>query len=320
MDPTDRRVEATTKIIGLQWSKNQDTLILSTQRFKASTITRRTLLSFIHSHFDPLGLLAPVLLRLKIFHQDLTRTKLPWDEPIPQPSRSKISEKHGKRRKSAYQLHRQRKHFSPRFHRCISTCVCMRGTCPTRTKQQAWKTEEISLIRFIGNGNTSLHVFTHASVRAYACAVHVRQEQNNKVQTFLLFSKTRLCPISGLTIQRLELLAVLIGVRALNFVTTQLQLHGSPLYVWSDSKWALAWIQHNGEKLPRFVKNRHKEIRRYSGTQYAYVKSAHNPADIATRGTSMNPLSNNSLWFHGRPWLQSSNVQWPSNIESRPLS
>uniref|UniRef100_A0A1I7VXE7 Uncharacterized protein n=1 Tax=Loa loa TaxID=7209 RepID=A0A1I7VXE7_LOALO len=40
----------------------------------------------------------------------------------------------------------------------------------------------------------------------------------------LIFSKSRIAPIKGMTIPRLELMAILIGTRAAQFVMTQLDL------------------------------------------------------------------------------------------------
>ena len=46
--------------------------------------TKRDVLHCIASVFDPLGLLAPVVVKAKVFLQGLWEKKLEWDDQIPQ--------------------------------------------------------------------------------------------------------------------------------------------------------------------------------------------------------------------------------------------
>ncbi|VBB35585.1 unnamed protein product, partial [Acanthocheilonema viteae] len=64
-----------------------------------------------------------------------------------------------------------------------------------------------------------IHVFTDASTTTYA-AVYAKQGIN----TFLVFAKSRIAPVKGITIPKLELLAILIGVRATKFAIKQLEI------------------------------------------------------------------------------------------------
>lgn len=66
--------------------------------------------------------------------------------------------------------------------------------------------------------NCQLMCFCDASAKAHASVIYLSFDAgvNN-----LLFSKPRVAPIKKLDIPRLELLAVLIGVRILNFVQEQ---------------------------------------------------------------------------------------------------
>ena len=78
--------------------------------------------------------------------------------------------------------------------------------------------------------------------------LHVIGQHN--IQTNLIFSKMRLIPVilkkkqrkiicKDITLPRLGLLAVLIGVRACNFVTKELKL---PIIIWTDSECVLHWM------------------------------------------------------------------------------
>ena len=62
-----------------------------------------------------------------------------------------------------------------------------------------------------------------ASAKAYAAVVYLLQSSSKFCKVDLVFSKTRLAP-QKVTIPRLELLGVLIGIRALKFVEKELCL------------------------------------------------------------------------------------------------
>ena len=52
--------------------------------FKAETVTRRTVLSYIASNFDPLGLISPAFLEAKLFLQRIiVGKKVGWDDSLP---------------------------------------------------------------------------------------------------------------------------------------------------------------------------------------------------------------------------------------------
>uniref|UniRef100_A0A0N4UCS8 Uncharacterized protein n=1 Tax=Dracunculus medinensis TaxID=318479 RepID=A0A0N4UCS8_DRAME len=65
--------------------------------------------------------------------------------------------------------------------------------------------------RFITNltSHMNFHIFTDAT---YATAIYTYREGMRKREPFLVYAKSRIAPIKGITIPRLELLAILIGV------------------------------------------------------------------------------------------------------------
>ena len=58
----------------------------------------------------------------------------------------------------------------------------------------------------------NLLCFCDASSRAYATTIYLQQTCKDATDMNLVFSKSRLAQVKGLTIPRLELMAVLIGV------------------------------------------------------------------------------------------------------------
>uniref|UniRef100_A0A1I7VRB5 GST N-terminal domain-containing protein n=1 Tax=Loa loa TaxID=7209 RepID=A0A1I7VRB5_LOALO len=77
-----------------------------------------------------------------------------------------------------------------------------------------------------------IHVFMGDSNVAYATAIYVLNSSAIRMKTPLIFAESRLAPIKGMSIPRLEMLAILIGVRTAKFVTKQLKLNGCPNALW----------------------------------------------------------------------------------------
>ena len=155
--------------------------------------------------------------------------------------------------------------------------------------------------------------FCDASSCAYATAVYlVQRSENSESRSDLLFSKTRLAPLKKITIPRLELLAVLIGVRCVKFVESQLKISVDGIDLWTDSQCVLKWIRSQKD-LSVFVRNWVKEINSHGDITFKYVTTKENPADIATRGTDIHNLFENKLWWHGPVWLKKTEKNWPTS-------
>jgi len=75
-----------TKILGLYWSSNTDTLQFKVHEKHLKNreqITKREILSKIACLFDPLGMIGPAIIRPKLMLQKLWLIKVQWDEPLP---------------------------------------------------------------------------------------------------------------------------------------------------------------------------------------------------------------------------------------------
>ena len=95
----------------------------------------------------------------------------------------------------------------------------------------------------------SLQGFSDASLGAYAAVVYLKIKTPMGCSLRFVASKTRVAPIHGQTIPRLELLGALLLAKLLssvtNALTTELSL-GSPV-CFTDSKVTLHWITGNRE-------------------------------------------------------------------------
>ncbi|GFV74655.1 integrase catalytic domain-containing protein [Trichonephila clavipes] len=73
------------KILGIQWNPKSDFFSFSVSLLEERCIySKRDVLSEIARVFDPLGLLSPCIVFMKILLQELWKLNLEWDEPIPE--------------------------------------------------------------------------------------------------------------------------------------------------------------------------------------------------------------------------------------------
>ncbi|MCP4490541.1 MAG: DDE-type integrase/transposase/recombinase [Gammaproteobacteria bacterium] len=278
--PEDKaKSEKYVKVLGLLWNVKDDTLQIASLTEKgtasesSSLPTKRQVLTCISNVFDPLGFLAPAVLQGKLFIQNLWKKGIEWDQPIPIELESEWN-----------QL--------------------------LRSLQQV---DQFKLPRFVGlkasQSKTSLIAFVDASAKAYAVVVYLRMQDDGKTTTKLIFAKTRVAPKS-ITLPRLELMALVLGVRAIDFVKTQLKIAVQKIQVFSDSQCVLKWITTT-KPLSTFVSNRLKEILSHQDIVFSYVPSGDNSADCASRGLSTEELKNFSLWWNGPKWLTEDDDKWP---------
>ena len=163
--------------------------------------------------------------------------------------------------------------------------------------------------------SVQLHGFADASERAYGAVVYLRVElTDGTVFTELVTSRTRLAPINGDTIPRLELLGALVLSRLINSVLTAFEgtLRVDSVFCWSDSQIALWWIWGVNREFKQFVQNR-VEIRGLVKTaHWDYCPSENNPADICSRGSLASKLVANRLWWNGPEFLLKGKDAWPN--------
>ena len=132
--------------------------------------TRRGVLSFIASVYDPLGLVAPVVLPAKCMLQELCRKNYGWDETLP----SEMSKK-------SWQIE---------FQLLTTTEI------PRYYKPRGFK--EIK--------SAELHHFTDASIDGYGTASYLRLEDSDgKAHCSLVMGESRVAPLKTVTVPRLEI-------------------------------------------------------------------------------------------------------------------
>ena len=76
-------IQNTTKVLGQTWSLSNDTFTAPTPKTIDPPQTLRQLFSMVSSIFDPIGMLAPFVIQLKVIFQNLWKRGQTWDQPVP---------------------------------------------------------------------------------------------------------------------------------------------------------------------------------------------------------------------------------------------
>ena len=113
-----------------------------------------------------------------------------------------------------------------------------------------------------------------------------------------------------MTIPKLELQAAVYGVRLRKQILNE-HVKIDKIFHWTDSSTVLQWLQAAHKKQQVFVANRAAEtLEKSSMDQWRHVKGVENPADIGTRGMSIEGLKK-SVRLNGPAWLQADEEKWP---------
>ena len=76
--------DAIKSVLGVQWNTKSDNFMFSIELCAVHEldVTKRSILKTISSVFDPLGVLAPVVINLKLLFQELCKENCSWDEKL----------------------------------------------------------------------------------------------------------------------------------------------------------------------------------------------------------------------------------------------
>lgn len=268
------------RALGIQWCAESDQF-----RFKINLKdrphTRRGLLSLVSSIFDPLGFLAPVILPAKRILQDLCRQKYSWDKDLP----DTVVKSWNKWILSLPQLEK----FG------VDRCV---------------KSKQFGAPVF-----AQLHHFADASEDAYGTTSYLLLRfSTGEAQSTLILAKARVAPLKSPTIPRMELTAATVATKMDKLLRKELELELQQSIFWIDSTAVLKYLNSESTRFKTFVANRVSAILDHSQTsQWRYINTTLNPADLVSRGQTVEALLKNESWLSGPSFLLSSQDQWPKN-------
>ena len=64
------------KVLGMLWNTNSSTMTLQAKQKWSGKYCRRAVLSYANQHYDPLGIIVPVEIRMRVFLQELCSLNL----------------------------------------------------------------------------------------------------------------------------------------------------------------------------------------------------------------------------------------------------
>ena len=233
---------------------------------------------------DPIGVLSPFIIRLKILFQQICIAKFDWDKELQGEMRSK-------------------------FLSYLSELPTLNQICIPR----CYFNSSSQIV------STQLHAFSDASELEYSYVAYLRTEyKSGEIGVGFVTSKSKVAPVKTQSVPRLELMAACLLSEQVDSVYNVLSLELTELPIekvcWVDSSATLCWIR-NEKPWKKFIRDRVKRIRSVTDPQECrYVPGPLNPADLPTRGLSGKDLLNNRTWLEGPQFLKQHPDSWPETI------
>ena len=267
------------RTLGLIWHVKDDkfSIVIS---LNSGPFTKRYILSTINSIFDPLGLIAPIVLTGRLIQRKILPPKnaltpeleaCDWDDPLP-------------------------KCFEGEWDDWKSSLKSL----------ETLKFERSVVPKNFGKVSTrELHAFCDASESALGIVIYVRVcNIQNMSHVSLLCASSKLAPRAAVSVPRLELCAALELVLAVQRVSNELKKNIDSVTYYSDSKVVLDYLKNSSSSFTRYVSRRVQIILSISSLdQWRYIRSGLNPADIGSRPITPVGLSK-SVWVEGPIFLR----------------
>ena len=294
-----------TKYLGYTWDPKEDTLkprlwfnIGKIERGKTTeedltqenieqrvmaSCTKRDILSVQGQFFDPLLILSPIIVKLRLFFGSIC------EEIGPENWNTQLSLQ-------------KKKEFIIMFKEVLAaSSFTFPRSCIPR-KGINFKYPEGQLI-----------CFTDGSLEAYACAVYLRFKTGEHIYCNLLTSGVKTVGVRKLTAPRTELLGAVLGVQVTNNVISEISalVDIKQTLFLTDSRIVLGQLKHASGRFEMYVGSRLDFIQRNSkDSVWKWVPGDLNPADLPTRANSNMEEIQSKKWLHGG-FLLEEEEHWP---------
>ena len=289
-----------TKVLGIVWNPRKDQFSFSARvnfsqkKRKIHTmpnltevnlvksiplkLTRRMILSQVNGIYDPIGLAVPFTVTGKMLLRKLTSEKFDWDDPTPEEERISW------------------------VNFFVQMFAMEKITFHRSTKPQD------------AVGDPTLIIFSDASQEAFGTCAYIRWEkEDGSYESRLIAAKSRLAPIKRITMPRLELNGALMAARIQQFIVKEIpSINFRKKYFIVDSEIVRAMIQKESYGFNTFAGVRIGEIQAATEkTDWYWVESSLNIADIISRGSPPSRIGINSEWQTGPVFLKQPENEWP---------
>ena len=269
------------KVLGMYWDTEEDTLLFRIKLHDThARVTKRVVLSRANSIFDPLGLLGPYMVKLKILLRRIwtIEPKVDWDDELPTEIKNEW-----------FTILDEMKEV-PRikFTRAIKPVDSI--------------------------GDPDLVIFSDGSKQAYGAVAYLKWKTENGYKCRLVAAKSRIAPLKVRDIVRLELCGATIAARLRKFIE---EIDGSinKCHHFIDSNIVKGMILKGSYGHNTFDGNRIGEIHRNSEVnEWHWIEGQLNVADLLTRGASPLELDIGTTWQEGPEFLKSHESDWPIDL------
>ncbi len=286
LQSTDQPIE---RALGLWWDVRNDTFYIL-RHPKDLPFTRRGVLKCLSSVYDPLGMVACIVLQAKLIFQSECRRELAWDVELT-PENEKLWQ------------------------------AWIDGLPELRTLSIPAGYFPVGLGKPI---EIQHHHFCDGNEQAYGAVSFVRaQFQDGTVSVMLIQGRSRLAPLAQhLSVPRLELCAAVLAVESGHEIEREHTLKPNKVVHWSDSAITIQVIQNKSKRFKTFVANRRQLILDHtSPEQWRFVNTQDNVADEISRGLSAAQLLKDKRYIYGPDFLYKAESDWPKfpTVNAEPL-
>ena len=288
--PLENRLEAnevmlnaeptSSSILGLAWKTDQDCIQVcrGPNEECPSEKSQRMVLSFVSSVFDPMGIFAPITMRMRMLSKSIwNHHGQSWDERLNEGNKQIFMDR-------------------------INEMQMIRET--SLPKRHFFAIPQ----------NVQLHIFCGASLEAMCIVAYSRAETDAGNEVLFVLGNCRIAPIKQLSIPRLELQAALYSVRLRKLIVEEHDLLIDSVTHWTDSITVPQWLQSTDRRQNVFVATRTAEYLEASTIdEWKHIRGELNPSDIGTRGITIEKLCE-SDWLSGPTWLKDKSENWPISL------
>ena len=269
------------KVLGYRYNTPNDTIQIAKPLINLDAKTKRDILAQVSKVFDPLSLSLPVTVKGKMILRKLWNKEYKWDETIDSELQTEWT--------------------------ALANNISQLG--------------DLQFPRSAINEDSpsELYLFCDASKEAYGFVAYNVQDS----KSCIAFAKAKVAPKKSKSLPTLELLSAFLGIKCLdNILNAYSNSQITQIVIAVDAQIVLSWLLSDEVKTKNmFVRNRLKDIKvmlkelseRYSiPINFKYIPTQQNPADMITRGLTMDKFKQNlAFWISGPEFLCKNPIVWP---------